>query len=91
MGLGPSPVVAGLASQAMDQACVALLAGAPFGLRACKAGNAGAELDAALTDWFAGDAVATVGRRVLSLGEGWNNAAVLREALLIHLSGTEDP
>jgi hypothetical protein len=71
-------------------ACLALLAGAPFGLRACKAGNVGAELDAALADWFAVDAVETVGRRVLSLGEGWNAAAPLRESLLIHLTGAED-
>ena len=61
------------------------------GLLGCPAREPDALLDDAMLAWLEPDAVARAGRKVLERGEGWNDAASLRAALLPRMGDAADP
>lgn len=70
---------------------IAALAGVSAGLWGCSRREPEELLSAALLGWFEPDKVGRAGRKVLELGEGWNDAAVLRAALLQQLGDASNP
>lgn len=70
---------------------VALLAGAPLGLRGCRGDAGAATLDAALAGWLDDAHVEPLGRRVLALGAGWNTDDALSGGLGVHLAPGDTP